>query len=320
MSQRYEKFMSEIRDGSLKTLDSGVSTELEKRGGTMGEGYWSARVSLEAFELLVDTHKAYIDAGADIITVNSYATSRLVLGRTGNADQIETINMKNIEAALEARVQCGADDVLVAGSIAHQVAWERDGDTFKQQIAIPVSHEELKIAFDEMIFFHEQGEVDVVLLEMMTIPNRMKVLFDCLSSSSLPVWCGFSAKRENEQSTITSWHDGNVKFVDNIVMATAYNFDMMGIMHSSVDLISDAISLIQENYSGPVMAYPDSGYFEPPNWQFQEVIAPEELLEFALNWKHKGVAVIGGCCGLGPEHTQALAKLKKQENIGRKVW
>jgi S-methylmethionine-dependent homocysteine/selenocysteine methylase len=309
MSQRYEKFMNEIRDSRLKILDSGVSTELERRGGVMDEGCWSARVSIDAFDLLVNTHKAYIDAGADIITVNSFATSRLVLGRTGNADQIQNINMKNIEAALEARVQCGADNVLVAGSIAHQVAWERDGETFKQQIDMPVSHEELKRAFNEMIFYHEQGEVDVILLEMMTIPNRMKVLFDCLSSSSLPIWCGFSAKRENEYSSIASWHDRNVRFIDNILMAAAYNFDMMGIMHSSVDLISDAVSLIQENYSGPLMAYPDSGYFKPPNWQFEEVISPEELSKFALGWKHKGVAVIGGCCGLGPEHTKALAKL-----------
>lgn len=310
MAQRYEKFMTEIREGSLKILDSGLSTELERRGGLMGEGYWSARVSIDAFDLLVDTHKAYIDAGADIITVNSYATSRLVLGRTGNEDQIENINMKNIEAALEARVQCGADNVLLAGSIAHQVAWEKDGDTFKQQIDIPVSQEELETAFDEMIAFHEQGEVDFLLLEMMTIPDRMKVLFDCLSSSSLPVWCGFSAKREDDQAVMTSWHDENVKFIDNIVMAAAYNFDMLGIMHSSVDLISDAVTLIQENYSGPLMAYPDSGYFKPPNWQFEEVITPEDFIEFAEQWRNKGVSVIGGCCGLGPEHTQALAKQK----------
>lgn len=309
MTQRYEKFMNEIRDSQLKILDSGVSTELERRGGVMDESSWSARVSIDAFDLLVNTHKAYIDAGADIITVNSFATSRLVLGRTGNAGHIKDINMKNIEAALEAREQCGADDVLVAGSIAHQVAWEREGETFKQQVDIPVSHEELQRAFNEMIFYHELGEVDVILLEMMTIPYRMKVLFDCLSSSSLPVWCGFSAKRENEDSPITSWHDSNVKFIDNIVMAAAYNFDMMGIMHSSVDLISDAISLIQKNYSGPLMAYPDSGYFKPPNWQFEAIISPEELSEFALGWKHRGVAVIGGCCGLGPEHTKALAKL-----------
>lgn len=310
MTQRYEKFMTAIKEGTVKILDSGVSTELERRGGVMGEGYWSARVSLDAFDLLVDTHKAYIDAGADIITVNSYATSRLVLGRTNLEDKLQLINMRNIEAALEARVKCGADDVLVAGSLAHQVAWEKEGDIFKQQIDIPVSHDELETAFNEMISFYEQGEVDVVLLEMMTIPERMQVLFNCLSSTSLPAWCGFSAKRDDEQATMTSWHDRNVKFIENIIMAAAYNFDIMGIMHSSVDLIADAVSLIQSIYSGPVMAYPDSGYFEPPHWQFEKVITPERLFEFAEEWKSKGVSVVGGCCGLGPEHTAALAQLK----------
>ena len=82
MTDRYEKFMSEIEEGRIKILDSGVSTELEKRGCRMGESYWSARASIEAFETLVDIHKAYIDAGADIITTNSFATSRLVLLRS----------------------------------------------------------------------------------------------------------------------------------------------------------------------------------------------------------------------------------------------
>ena len=58
------------------------------------------------------------------------------------------------------------------------------------------------------------------------------------------------------------------------------------------------------------MAYPDSGYFKSPNWQFSEIISPEDLAIFASEWIKSGVNIVGGCCGLGPKHTKALSDLK----------
>ena len=67
----YEKIMKKVANGNVIVLDSGISTELERRGAKMRDTQWSGSVSIEAFDLLVDTHTAYIDAGADVITVNS---------------------------------------------------------------------------------------------------------------------------------------------------------------------------------------------------------------------------------------------------------
>ena len=89
MSSRYQKFFQEIKGGRTAILDSGVSTELERQGAPMLDTHWSGRVSIDEFDILVNTHKAYIDAGADVITVNSYASSRLVLGESIRRDQID---------------------------------------------------------------------------------------------------------------------------------------------------------------------------------------------------------------------------------------
>ena len=306
----YEKIMKKVANGNVIVLDSGISTELERRGAKMRDTQWSGSVSIEAFDLLVDTHKAYIDAGADVITVNSYASSRLVLDNTKNEENFKEINRKNIEAALEAREKSGVKDILIAGSISHQASWQRDGTRVKAQIETQIPDCELHDAFNEMIGFHENGGVDFLLLEMMNIPYRMKPLFDCVSLSRLPVWCGFSAKRKTENSEITSWHDENISFEEIVKLSLDYKFDVLGIMHTSVDLISDCIQIIKKHHSGAVMAYPDSGYFKSPNWQFSEVISPSELIKFALPWVDNGVNIIGGCCGLGPEHTKQLATLK----------
>jgi len=306
----YEKIMKKVANGNVIVLDSGISTELERRGAKMRDTQWSGSVSIEAFDLLVDTHTAYIDAGADVITVNSYASSRLVLDNTKSEENFKEINRKNIEAALEAREKSGVKDILIAGSISHQASWQRDGTRVKAQIETQIPDCELHDAFNEMIGFHENGGVDFLLLEMMNIPYRMKPLFDCVSLSRLPVWCGFSAKRKTQNSEITSWHDENISFEEIVKLSLDYKFDVLGIMHTSVDLISDCIQIIKKHHSGAVMAYPDSGYFKSPNWQFSEVISPSELIEFALPWVDNGANIIGGCCGLGPEHTKQLASLK----------
>jgi len=307
MNTRYEALVSKIHSGQVAILDSGISTELERRGTTMDDQVWSARVSIESFDVLVETHQTYIDAGADVITVNGYASSRLVLEPAGLSDKVRTINMKNIEAALLARERCGNQDVLIAGSVSHNLGFLTGSNQFNKR---QVTREYLFEAFNEMFSFYEEGEVDLVLLEMMSVPSRMLPLFECVSSSRLPVWCGLSAKRSDRNATITGYGDQTIPLIDNIQEAVNFGFEGMGIMHSSVDLIGDAIELVKTKHDGLIMAYPDSGYFKSPNWQFEEIITPNHLTEFANQWKQAGANIIGGCCGLGPEHTEALYSLK----------
>ena len=117
--------------------------------------------------------------------------------------------------------------------------------------------------------------------------------------------------RKTKNGDITSFHNEKISFEEIVKLSLNYNFDVLGIMHTSVDLISDCVDVITKFHNGPVMAYPDSGYFKSPNWQFSEIITPNDLAEFAVLWVNAGVNIIGGCCGLGPEHTKALSRLRK---------
>jgi len=95
-----------------------------------------------------------------------------------------------------------------------------------------------------------------------------------------------------------------------VIQACQYDFDAIGIMHTSVAAIEAALVAIKSHFSGMLMAYPDSGYFVAPNWQFEDIIEPQVLLEYAKGWQKSGCSIFGGCCGLGPEHTTALSELK----------
>jgi len=81
---------------------------------------------------------------------------------------------------------------------------------------------------------------------------------------------------------------------------------MMNIMHTPVPDINEAIRIVRKYWNGPVGIYPESGYFTMPNWQFVDVVEPDELAKSAQSWIEDGVRMVGGCCGLGPEHIAAL--------------
>ena len=49
-----------------------------------------------------------------------------------------------------------------------------------------------------------------------------------------------------------------------------------------------------------------------PHWQFEDVISPDRFLQFATEWVEQGVQIVGGCCGLSPDHIAALGPLKQR--------
>lgn len=300
--------MQRLNSGGVLLLDGGVSTELQRRGVSMAEEIWSGRVALDHWDAIVDMHRAYIDAGVDIITTNTYATSRLMLEPGGLGSKVEEINRRTVDAAQEAREKTGAQDVLIAGSLSHAIPVQIRSEA--QPVDDNLGDQVLATAFEEMTSILTNSGVDLLLLEMMSKPNRMTQLFRAVSTSRLPVWCGLSVKRSAAGGLVPA-HDSRISFDENIKHAAAQNFDVWGIMHTSADLIEEAVKPLQATHNRPLMVYPDSGFMEMPNWQFVDTITPQRFAEFSEQWTQAGVQIIGGCCGLGPEHVAAIAHLRR---------
>ena len=99
----YASFKKRLSDGCVILLDGGTGTELERRGVPMNADAWCGPAALGHRDILEAVHRDYIAAGAEIITVNSFATSPLMLGAAGLAEQFVDINRASVEAALRAR-------------------------------------------------------------------------------------------------------------------------------------------------------------------------------------------------------------------------
>ena len=305
-SNRYSKIREKLNQNELVILDGGVGTELQKRGIEMDES-WCGTASRNT-EILKQVHLDYIKAGAQVITTNTYASSRLLLDAAGVGKDFEEINLKAISAAKAARDEV-SDDILIAGSLSHRYPIAH-GD-MQSNATIQFEQSVLQEATDEMANFLSENGCDLILLEMMYHPDRIQTVFESAKKTNKPIWAGFSTRR-NENGDILSLTDSvNVAFREIVKIIKDYELDAVGIMHTDVNIVSDSIKIVREIYDGTILVYPDSGGWVSPNWIFDKVIKPHELKARAEEWAKEGVQILGGCCGLSPEHIQAVAEIKK---------
>jgi homocysteine S-methyltransferase len=300
----YTAIENRLRNGNIVLLDGGTGTELEKRGAAMDPQAWCGPATLESADILEAIHRDYIAAGADIITANTYASSRLMLEHAGYADRFEEINRTAVAAALRAREASGRNDVLVAGSLSQMCPMAADSDRPDLNREPPT--EVMRDAFHELAILLRDAGCDLILLEMMYYPQRMPLVFEAALATGLPVWAGFSVRRDEAGNVVSFAPERSIPFDDLLTILDEADVQAAGLMHSSADVISEATAILRQQYKGPLMAYPDSGYFRMPNWQFEDVIKPEALVEFARTWVDDGVQILGGCCGLSPKHIAAL--------------
>ena len=307
MNQRYKKFLEVLRSGETILLDGATGSELENRGIKM-DNSWCATASLE-FDILKQIHKDYINAGAKIITTNTYASNRMILEVAGVEDKFEEINLTAINAAIQAREECGRDDVLVAGSLSHQIPYE---DAFRSQeekdkYIKKLTPEYFQKSFDELAFFLADNGCDFILLELMYRPDRIDIIFDSASKVGLPVWAGFSSRNKDGLIALTT--DYEYSFKKMISNVKHHKLDAVGIMHCDISVIEESIKELKEIYNLPIMAYPEVAVFNFPHYDMSNVIQPNDYLVEAKKWKDAGAQIIGGCCGTTVEHIKLLNKL-----------
>ncbi|CAB4894402.1 unannotated protein [freshwater metagenome] len=309
MSAAYAHVKNRLDAGDIIVLDGATGTELQRRGAPMDPAAWCGPATLQNDQLLTEIHSDYIRAGSDVITANTFASSRLMLTPAGYGDRVSEINQRAVEAALRARDQMNANGrVAVAGSLSHMVPVAA-GTGRVDADRVP-SGQEVSEAFHELAGILRDSGVDHIMLEMMYNPGRAALALEAALSTGLPVWFGMSARRAADGRVLTfdALEDIEIAAVAGLVPATGV--DAAGFMHTGAEIISEALDLARPFLHCPLMAYPDSGYFEMPDWRFVDTIEPDRLQQFFTDWIAQGVGLIGGCCGLTLAHIEAAVRAR----------
>lgn len=282
--------------GEIVILDGAMGTELERRGVPMDEVAWDAAAMATHPHIVREVHEDYIKAGADVITTNTFATSRHVLEPAGMGDRFRSLNIQAVTLAREARENVAENPVSIAGSISTMSA--RIDQSYKPRAEVARDNYEVQAEI-----LAESG-VDLIVLEMLRDLEHASYAVEAAVTTGLPVWVGFSCKTTDEGTVVLL--EGNNTLAEALAHIPPLGASLVAIMHTLTEDTSPALREVNGRWSGPVGAYPHSGEFIMPNWQFVDIISPEDFAKQAQGWTGMGVQLVGGCCGIGPEHIRLL--------------
>ena len=286
-------------------LDGGMGAELEKNGAEMDKNMWCGKCSVDQPELVKKIHKDYINAGADVITTNTYSTTPISMRQYGYGDSIKEFNQKSVRVARDAIVNTNKD-IALAGSVS------TFGNFYKLGIKamIPGFNEQLKILSDE--------GVDLIILEAMSSQaDIVETMLNCSTKINIPIWLSVSCVKDDQNNIMLGYNDtidSDTHVYENFE-TSINNFKKLHngpilIAHSDINITGLAIQVAKKNFDGTIGAYPNKGYYEKPHWRFIDDMTPLGYLNEVKSWIENGAQIIGGCCGIGVEEIKAISILK----------
>lgn len=293
----YAKVAAALAAERCVVLDGGVATELQKLGARPAEGdLWGSAALYKAPRAVYEVHRRYAEAGCDVISTDTWSllSSTELSTRTGDVTHWMDVARSAVRLAREAVVDAGRD-CAVAYAMSDDLM---DGDP-EETVAL------LRRVWDD-------EPPDLVLLETLTLV-REPLTFDVVAllvESGLPVWLSFRRCRHGVCG-VYGEHWGPPE--GDLFGRAARRFEELGVRALSinclpVDHVPGMLSWLRDFTDLPLGVYPNLGRLAGPSWRFDDDVTPERYAELALEWREEGAAIVGGCCGTGPEHLAAAAR------------
>ena len=284
-----------VADKGYVLLDGALATELERRGQSLDDPLWSARVLIEAPESLGAVYEDYFEAGADVATSATYqATFEGFAARGIDAWEAERLFRLSVELTRRATSRLDRSALSVA-SIGPYGAFLHDGSEYTGDYAL---------TRDELIEFHRKRlEVlasagpDLVAFE--TIPSLVEAEALVALLGELPdvrAWLAFSCRDENDVS------HGEPFAECAALVAASPQIVAVGINCTPPQHVSGLLRTAQGSVTKPFVVYPNSGErWDAAAARWRPASESVDLARLAPEWHALGARLIGGCCRTSPE-------------------
>ncbi len=271
-------------------FDGGTGTYLYEKGIYINRCF--EELNLVNPDLIMEVHRDYLNAGADVLETNTFGANRFKLAPHGLDEKLYEINLKGAQLAKAV----AKDMALVAGSVG----------------PLDVQIEPLgKISFDEAKdFFKEQiqglldGGVDLILLESFVLEDEMIQAIRAAQEIDPNVTI-LAQMTINEAGTLLSGAP-LTRFVEKL---KNYKVDAIGLNCSvGPKLMLDALEELRDLTDLPLSVQPNAGVPQSIGGRNIYLTSPEYLAEYAKRFIQTGAAIVGGCCGTNPTHIRAIRR------------
>jgi S-methylmethionine-dependent homocysteine/selenocysteine methylase len=286
----------------IRILDGGMGRELSRNGAPFRQPEWSALALIEAPEYVRQAHDAYIQAGAQLISTNSYAVVPFHIGEARfqeNGPSLARLAGSIARAAAEA----SASPVLVAGSLPPPLGSYRP-DLFEPVDASRI----LRVLIDAL-----SDDVDLWLAETQSSIAEVRLVAELLKDDPRPRWFSFTLDDALDAKGHARLRSGeSIKAA--VAAATELNAAAVLFNCSPPEVMSAALLEATAHSALPLGVYANA--FEPSDnkrganvgiSELRRDTQPPNYLRWAKEWVDQGATIVGGCCGIGPEHIAALS-------------
>ncbi len=292
--------MLDLADRPL-ILDGGLSTELERRGHDISGRLWSAQLLLDAPDAITAAHRAFLEAGADIVTTASYQASPEGFARAGfDAATADELIRRSVALARRAVQEFGSG--LVAGSVGPYGAMLADGSEYTGDYGTDVGVAELRAFHRPRLEMLAEAGADVLAVE--TIPSLIEVeaVLAELDRLGHPAWLSLTtSSQQTRRGEPAAEAYAMAKSVPSVIAVGANCTEPAG--------IGVTVAVAVEASGKPGVVYPNSGEgWDAVNRVWTPAGTENSLIGDVSGWVGSGARIIGGCCRVGPDQIHAISE------------
>ena len=291
-----------------RILDGGMGQELLARGMESNGTLWSANAILDEnyHQLLHDTHRDFVKAGAEVIVTATFTTRRKRLKENNIEDKFQYLNIKAGEIAQEVKKEF--PNIFIAGGLPPQELTYEADERSEDEI-VKTFNEQAKLLDPYVDFFY---------FDVWSSVKEFKCGIKAIKEFKKPYLIGIHI---SQGTTLPSGE--NISDIKSII-----DDQLLGIILSCVSPENYEINLEELKslnvpfgfkINGFITTKPKNGYtstFAKSNGNPNEILGqrkdltPKKISEIAKKFKDNGATILGGCCETGPSHIEAIAKIK----------
>ncbi len=297
----YARISALIDADTCVVLDGAMATELQEAHddhSELQEQLWGTGALVRAPDDVLRVHRRYVDAGCDVICTDTWGLPTALRADSPQLWEAERpvhwmdVARRGVQLARRAAADGGrADECAVAFSLNGDVDTPEGAETIRLLARV-----------------FEDDPPDIVLLETLSLvrPTTYDTV-ERLLGTGLPVWLSFRRCRSGVCG-VYGEHWGGPE--GDAFGRAARRFEQMGVSALLVncippDHVGGMISWMRDFTDLPLGAYPNLGYLSTAGWRTEAGVAGAEYAGMARRWREEGAQIIGGCCGVGPEHVAA---------------
>jgi 5-methyltetrahydrofolate--homocysteine methyltransferase len=312
----YRDLVARFRAKRVALLDGAVGTQLQEMGVPMDNTAWAA-LALKDYPATVQRmHELYLEAGADVITTNTYSSARHNLEPLGLGHLTAELNLRAVMLAQQARERAAKGrPVWIAGAISgFGITTSGEPQRSLHRYANPrsaITADQAQANLAEQARLLAEAGVDFLLIEGTGENAHRRWMIEACRSTGLPVWLGFRCRLDQAGSTVRIGYSSTKRFDVALDEVLADDLAGVSVFHSSIAAVAPALAILKRKWRGPIAVYPEAdrhdytATWHDPNEK--NAIGAAEFVAHAKTWIGEGAAMVGGCCGLGVPYIRALA-------------